>query len=360
MKQNTFCKALSNAVSFRVPGDSNSLTFNPCCLYNVYLPFHPTFFKRERTRFINAETFLPECSKCELKEKTHGMSLRMVSNKEIPDGIGDTVYKLEIVLDTTCNAACIQCGDSQSSLWRKEISQDKRIVHIQPEPQIDRKIQILKESIDLNKVKIFHFWGGEPLLTDTHLKFLREIEDPSDVQINYTTNCSIFPDDDVLKLWEQFKKVKIGLSIDGVEDQFHYIRWPLKWDKAVRNLKSFKENSTNNTSFHVNCCIIPLNVFYVDILGNWLNENFHTNPDGSKVSYNFIRGEGTLDISCTPMRLREEVWKRLDSNHAISKVLREVPVLDHNPMLSHLQKWDPIRKLDWTTTFKEIVPYFKF
>jgi sulfatase maturation enzyme AslB (radical SAM superfamily) len=360
MKQNTFCKALSNAVSFRVPGDSDALTFNPCCLYNDYLPFHPTFFKRERDRFINAKTFLPGCSKCELKEKTHGNSLRMVSNNEIPDDAGDSIYKLEIVLDTTCNAACIQCGDSQSSLWRKELAQDKKIIHIQPEPEIDRKIKTLKESIDLNKVKIFHFWGGEPLLTDTHLKFLYEIENPADVQINYTTNCSIFPNDSVLKLWEKFKQVKIGLSIDGVGDQFHYIRWPLKWDKATRNLELFKNNTTRNTSFHINCCIIPLNVYYVDILGNWLDENFSTNPDGSRVSYNFIRGEGTLDIGCTPMSLREEIWKKLDDSHPISKVMKEIPVLDYKDMLSHINKWDPIRKLDWTQTFKEIVPHFKY
>jgi len=358
MKQNTFCKALSNAVSFRVPGDSDSLTFNPCCLYNVYLPFEPTFFKRERTRFTNAETFLPECSKCELKEKTHGLSLRMVSNREIPDGIGDTIYKLEIVLDTTCNAACIQCGDAQSSLWRKEIAENKKIIHIQPKLEIDQKIKILKESIDLNKVKVFHFWGGEPLLTDTHLKFLREIEDPSSVQIHYTSNCSIFPNDEVLKLWERFKKVKIGLSIDGTREQFHYIRWPLKWDKAVRNIKQFKINTPTNINFHINCCIIPLNVYYVDILGDWLTNNFSVNRDGSPIKFNFIRGEGTLDIGCTPMKLRDQVRKMLGDSHAISKVLSEVPVLDYRYMMTHIQKWDPVRKLDWTKTFKEIVPYF--
>jgi sulfatase maturation enzyme AslB (radical SAM superfamily) len=359
MKQNTFCKALSNAVSFKVRDNGSDLTFNPCCFYDVHLPFNATVFKEERTRFINAATFLPACSKCKLNEKTHGRSLRLGSNKEIPNGIDDTIYKLEIVLDTTCNAACIQCSEIQSSLWRKEISRDNRILHIQSESQIDKSIRSVKENIDLNKVKMFHFWGGEPLLTDTHLKFLREIDDPSEVQLNYTTNCSIFPDDNVLKLWEKFKKVRISLSIDGVEEQFHYIRWPLKWDKATRNVKLFKENTTSNVSFQVNCCIIPLNVYYVDILSDWLNENFDINQDGTKVLHNFIRGQGALDIACTPRSLREQVWKKIGINHDVSRVLREVPVIDYDNMLLRLKTWDPIRKLDWTTTFKEIVPYFK-
>jgi hypothetical protein len=109
-----FCKALTNAISFRIPGDTNVLTFNPCCLYNDIIPFHPRLFEKERQKFISADTFLPGCSKCELKEKTHKVSLRTRSNDFIPNDIGNEIFKLEIVLDTTCNAACIQCGPMQS------------------------------------------------------------------------------------------------------------------------------------------------------------------------------------------------------------------------------------------------------
>ncbi len=355
----TFCKSLKNAVSFRIPGDTNTLTFNPCCLYDVYIPFHPTIFNRERKKFLDAETFLPACSKCELKERTHNNSLRLTSNTELPDDAGDDVVKLEIVLDTTCNAACIQCGAAQSSLWRKEINAVKKIHHIQPENQINTRIDVIKKNIDLSKVKFFHFWGGEPLLTDTHLKFLREIENPKEVTISYTTNCSIFPDEEVLELWSRFNKVKIGLSIDGTEDKFHYIRWPLGWDKIKRNIFDFRDNTPSNVIYHINCCIIPLNVLYVDELGNWLNDNFSKNKDGSRVSYNFIRGEGPLDIAKTPMSLREEVWKRLPENHDISNVLREVSIIDPKTMIEHIEYWDHIRKLDWKKVFPEIVTHFK-
>lgn len=356
-----FCKLLSNAVSFRIPGDSGALTFNPCCLYNDYLPFHETLFNRARKKFLEATDFLPGCSKCELKEKTHGKSLRTFSNESIPSNIGDSIYKLEVVLDTTCNAACIQCGADQSSLWRKQMLENSpnKVYHIQPEEQIDKKIDDIAKIVDLSKLKDVHFWGGEPLITDTHLKMIERLGDPKDITLRYTTNSSIFPDDKVLKIWEKFKQVFIGVSIDGIDDKFHYIRWPLAWGKAKRNLESFLTESPSNIEFHVNCCIIPLNVFYVDELGQWLSENFHTSKNGENIRYNFIRGEGTLDIACTPMELREEVWKKIPEHHPISQVLKEVPVIDYKGMLQHINYWDSKRNLDWTKTFKEIVPYFK-
>ena len=355
----TFCKSLSNAISFRIPGDSNTLTFNPCCLYDDYIPFHPTLFVKERKKFLEADTFLPGCSKCKLTEKTQNSSLRKMSNNELPNDIGDDVVKLEIVLDTTCNAACIQCGPSQSSLWRKEVDTVKKIYHIQPEQQIDDKIALIKKSINFDKVKFFHFWGGEPLLTDTHLKFLNEIENPKDVSLTYTTNSSIVPSEKILRLWEKFKLVKISVSLDGIEDKFHYIRWPLNWEKAKHNLFELRDNTPLNILYFVNCCVIPLNAYYVNELEIFLKENFHTTRAGERITYKFIRGEGMLDIANTPLSLREEIWKRLPDNHDIANLLREVPVIDSDKMIKYLDYWDAHRKLEWRKIFPDIVKHFE-
>jgi len=361
--QNKFCKALSNAVSFRIPGETNSITFNPCCLYNEYLPYHPVFFKKQREQFIKADKeYLPGCSKCELKEKTHGLerTQRYNFSQQIPDDIGDEIYKLEIVLDTTCNAACIQCGEDQSSLWRNEYhKRDSKYIHIQPENQIDSKIETIKKNIDIQKVKNWHFWGGEPLLTDTHMKMLNQIEDLSSVRLAYTTNGSIFPDDDVLELWSKCKEVMIGVSTDGIEDKFHYCRWPLTWNKWARNATKFLTDTPINVRYHINYCAMPINSLYTDEMDEWLYKNFSRNRDGTPISFNFIRSEGTVDAACTPMSLREEIWKRLGEEHVVSKIMKELPVKDYGYMLDHLDRWDPIRKLDWRKTFPDVVKHFK-
>jgi organic radical activating enzyme len=361
--QNKFCKALSNAVSFRIPGDSNSITFNPCCLYDSYLPYHPTFFKKQRNIFIEADTeYLPGCHKCKLKDKTHGVEFtqRHTFNQQIPDNIGDEIYKLEIVLDTTCNAACIQCGTEQSSLWRNERARrDPNYIHIQPVSQIENKIELIKKNVDIQKVKRWHFWGGEPLLTDTHMKLLNEIEDLSTVSLAYTTNGSIFPEDDVLELWSKCKDVMIGVSADGINDRFHYARWPLKWDKWSRVAERFITDTPINVQYHVNYCVMPMNAYYTYEMDEWLDKHFSKNRDGTPITFNFIRSEGTVDAAATPMSLREETWKRLGENHIVSSILRELPVLDHTKMIEHLDTWDPIRKLDWRKTFPIMVDHFK-
>ena len=184
--QNTFCKTLSNAISFRIPGDSDQLTFNPCCLFDDYVPYSKERYDIERNRYLHATSFadMPECNRCELKERTHTNagdifkdSRRLLSNRQIPGNIDANIWKLEIVLDTTCNAACIQCGSTQSSLWRKQLFDQetntaRKRFHIQPELQIDQKVALIKSKFDIQQVKWFHFWGGEPLLTDTHLKLV--------------------------------------------------------------------------------------------------------------------------------------------------------------------------------------------
>lgn len=358
--QNKFCKSLSNSLSFRIPGDSNTLTFNPCCLFNENYTFHPTIFNKKRSTWITTNEFLPQCSKCELKEKTHKTSLRLTSNQNIPEDIDDSIYKLEVVLDTTCNAACIQCDEYQSSLWRKQLElKDKQYFHIQKEDQIDSKIQLIKDSINLSEVKHFHFWGGEPLLTDTHLKFLKEVIDPSLVSIYYTTNGSIKPSDALLDIWKQYKLVNIIFSLDGLKDMFHYLRWPLTWDKVSENLLAFKELASENMTFSVNQCVMPLNCFYIDQLDKWLAENFHTTKFGRKIYKNVIRGESKLDLSFTPQELRLEVIKKLGPDHVVSVLLQELPIKDPQIMLDHLELWDPVRKLDWKEIFPDIVRYFK-
>jgi sulfatase maturation enzyme AslB (radical SAM superfamily) len=359
LPQNKFCKALSNAVSFRTPGSTKALTFNPCCLYNDYYPFHPVLFERKRTEFTNANSFLPGCSKCELKEKTHGYSLRTITNQTIDDCEDNSITKLEIVVDTTCNAACIQCGNSQSSLWRKQYAErdNKKVVHIQPKNEINSKVAQIKKLVDINKVKQFHFWGGEPLLTDTHMKFISEIENPEDVFIFYTSNGSIFPDDDVLKVWSRFKDVSINFSIDDLDDRFYYIRWPLKWEKVKRNLELFKNNVPSNMNFHINVCVLPLNLLTLDELMNWFQDNF-SSVNGVPISANIIRGEGTLDIANTPLALREKIWSTFPENHEVCNILKEVPILDPNPMLGYLDSWDKHRNLDWRKIFPEVAKYF--
>jgi hypothetical protein len=348
--QNKFCKILSNSLSFRIPGSTDKLTFNPCCLYNDYIPFDYETFHKEREKYLNATNFLPGCSKCKLKEKTHGFSLRTRANDQLPNDIGSDIYKLEIVLDTTCNAACIQCGPLQSSLWRKELG------IAEPKTDMQESLKIIKSVLDINKVGEIHFWGGEPFVTDTHLKIISDIVDPSSVEVRYTTNGSVFPDNKLWRILENFKTVNINVSVDGIGDQFHYIRWPLGWDKITNNLLRYKNESSSNTSIHINHCILPINALYVKRFEDWFAENL-SYINKNKVSVGLIKGEGTMSLNRTPIKLREKIYSTLGEDHIVSHMLKEISFDNTNFMLDHLENLDKKRNLNWRKIFQESSEY---
>lgn len=353
--KNKFCRSLSNNVTFRISDNGKDFTVNPCCYYVDGNIFTTDTYTSIRNKFINATDYLEGCTVCKTQENG---GYRLYNNLQIPLLNDNRVYKLDLIIDTTCNAACIHCRPEQSSLWRKQIQENKKVFHIQPEHEISHMIEQIKSQVDINEVKHFHFWGGEPLLTNTHLNFLTDVKNKADVELSYTTNCSIVPGRDIIEFWKQFKKITIYLSIDGIGKKFNYIRWPLSWNKIEENLNLFREIELDNLYYHFNHAVIPLNVFYIDEFIAWKNKNFN-HYQKKPVTYRFLHGHGILKISNTPERLREQVYKKFGNNHRISQLLQSYPVTDHAEMINYLSTWDNIRMQNWKETFNEIVQYYE-
>ena len=63
-----------------------------------------------------------------------------------------------------------------------------------------------------------------------------ELDVAKDMIIEYNTNMTALPPR-VLKMWEEFKQIRVGASIDGYGDVLEYQRWPIKWKQAKKNLE---------------------------------------------------------------------------------------------------------------------------
>ena len=164
-------------------------------------------------------------------------------------------------MDFECNAACITCGPQLSTLWSKELKK-VNIAHAPTESIKLKQIFELLNQLDLSQVGRIKFFGGEPLVNDIHLEILKKFPNPSDIDVWYTTNASVYPKQKVLDIWSKFKLVYFEASIDGIGEQFNYIRWPLKWDKVQNNLLRLKEEAPSNVLFRINHTVNPLNVLY--------------------------------------------------------------------------------------------------
>ena len=85
-----------------------------------------------------------------------------------------------------------------------------------------------------------YFAGGEPMLIERHYEFLQKCIDSGyaeNIMLEYNTNGTTLPPR-VVKLWEQFKEVRLGVSVDGMDAVLEYQRYPVKWSKVLKNLKT--------------------------------------------------------------------------------------------------------------------------
>lgn len=352
---NKFCRFLSNGYSVTLKQNGNLVT-SPCCWYRGNIPIDENADLNREIQFNSITTWTPGCQICKEQELVGYYSFRQASFDIIPEVDNTFPIALDINVDLTCNAACVICGPQSSSTWSKQMS-NRKMIHIAPNLNFKTQLEELFNNIDLSNVQRIKFFGGEPLLTDTHINILNKLPDPSKVDIWYTTNASIMPTSAVLDLWSKFHLVFFEASIDGTVEQFNYLRWPLKWKLIENNLLELKEIAPVNTLFRINHTLNPFNVFYYDRLEEWVNQNFATNRLGDLTEINVHPCWGTWALDRTPTKLREEIYKKY-SNHNVSNLLATAGNQPFDTIIQFTKTWDIIRKNNWKEVFPEIIEYF--
>ena len=351
---NKFCRFLSNGLSLDV--NQSKVGAKPCCWFNTSVLFDN---KNCLDHLHLVNDWIPDCGVCKQQEDSGSHSFRQASFDMVPDTVDNgTLVTLDINLDFECNAACITCGPQLSTLWSKELKK-VNIAHAPTESIKLKQIFELLNQLDLSQVGRIKFFGGEPLVNDIHLEILKKFPNPSDIDVWYTTNASVYPKQKVLDIWSKFKLVYFEASIDGIGEQFNYIRWPLKWDKVQNNLLRLKEEAPSNVLFRINHTVNPLNVLYYDRLLDWVNTTFATNRFTDPTEINVHPCWGTWALTKTPVELREKIYQ-IYPESAVGNLLKNTQIdNDHTAISNFIRQWDSRRKNSWRLTFPEIVEYFK-
>lgn len=338
---NKFCRFLTNGYSFT--RNQNDIQVTPCCWYQG---------NHTREYLASIDDWTDGCDVCHHQESAEQYSFRQSSFDIIPDMLDNSVVALDIAVDFNCNAACVTCGPHASSTWSKHLSNLKIVHEVQ---KFDYEFDL--QNLDLSKLRRIKFFGGEPLFTDLHLNILKQIPNPQQVDIWYTSNISIMPSEAVLSLWSKFKLVYLEASIDGIDKQFEYIRWPLLWDKTQENLFDLHKNGPVNLLFRINHTLNPFNIYYFDRLENWVNANLKTNRLGDETEINIHPCWGTWDLARTPESLRTKIQEKY-GDHRVISILNQIDHQSFQPIIKWTQQWDPIRKNKWQEVFPDIVNYF--
>jgi hypothetical protein len=357
---NNFCRYLSNGYSFTLKSD-NTLTVKPCCWFAQEIPVDSAVQDNRKKLFESITDWSPACNKCFLIEQSGQQSLRQTGSDWVPDAEhSQDPVTIDIHLDNQCNAACVICNQDSSSLWAKEQSklQNKKITIKSETPTA--AIDKIVSAVSLEKVKYIKFFGGEPLFTDTHLKFLEHVPYPEQVTLHYTTNGSIYPNEEVLNVWKKFKLIIFAASLDGIEEQFDYVRWPLTWDKVSRNLLRIRDNKNiQNLMFRIEFTANFLNAFYFNRLESWVQQNLATNHWGDKTELNVhFCFNSAWDLNNMPKSVQNLLIEKYPMNHVIHKMvanIKSTKLVNLTPWQNFVATWDTRRNNSWKTAFPDLI-----
>jgi len=243
-----------------------------------------------RNKFLAGER-PKECKRCWDEEDAGVKSLRLRTNDIYGtqnDGWEQGPRELVIKTSNVCNLACRTCAGWDTNLYwpEGEHYKDEYNVVINDFRQYWRK-KIYHNSAsyqleDLVNVEKLSFFGGEPLLDKNHavlLKKIIEADRAKETTLFYSTNGQQIGKH-YEKLWSEFKRVEIFFSIDGIEEQFEYLRWPGDWNKTVKNIDWFLDlpNRYPNVDwyFQGTQCVSLINIADYQKTANWLRNKLKT------------------------------------------------------------------------------------
>ena len=279
-------------------------------------------FKAVRKQMMDGE-YPAVCQKCYKYEAGGVESKRIESNKVFekfieqclpntnPDG---SLKKLnynyvELRLGTVCNLKCTTCNPFSSNRWHQdlhgfagtEFEKDYFRNDIKTEWYRDYSFydELYTKCNDLQEIWIN---GGEPTLIKEHGYFLQKFIDDGtckDIDLHYSLNCTQMPDH-FIELWQQFRKVRIHLSIDDLAERNYYIRFPSDWDTIM---KSFYKILEYKNIFNLEVCqtVSALNVYNID------NFKKFTLDHDLIISHNYVHYPNHLQVNLIPDNMKTEI-----------------------------------------------------
>lgn len=256
------------------------------------------------------------CERCKIEEQNKISSKRQLDYQRWEDQYkqyqlaSNQLITASIAFGNTCNLKCITCNSSSSSKWQQEY---KKIYNINVDNVRFYRDDFVEKFVELAP-NIVHFDipGGEPFLSgvpEQHklLKHYISSGQAKTITLHYTTNATVFPDQEWWDLWQHFKEIDLQLSIDGVGARYEYIRYPGKWHTLVSNVARYQAQQSENFKLSVSHTVSAYNIYYLDEFFAWC--------------YNQKLPRPWLGRVHNPVHMRPSVWPAPVRNIIVEQLL---------------------------------------
>lgn len=292
-----------------------------------------------------------ECGRCK-KEEEAGLNSRRLYESQQWDFTIDQARKhtsedgsikdvpviyYDLRFGNFCNLKCRMCGPTDSSAWYEDwikLTESNKFKDTSGEVTIlqDSKGHFTKEfdwpnhepfwqqlENNINNIEHVYFAGGEPMLIERHYEFLEKcakLDVAKNITIEYNTNMTTLPSR-VLNLWKKFKQVKIGASVDGMGSVLEYQRYPVKWEKVLKNLKTL-DKLPDNISAWIAFTVTAYNVNHMIDFMKWKLEfsNFKKiNKSKQKpiITYHVAHHPRHLNIRVLPDEYKKDMTQKFNN-----------------------------------------------
>lgn len=302
------------------------------------------------------------CKQCIYMEKNGGESRRTGVNQYYNSLATDLSGPrgLEIEIDYTCNLACVYCSPQLSTQWRLELNTPKEQFPIRmATPDIIK----LLDSLDLSNLDNIHFYGGDPLFTNTHeviLNYLDQHVGLDKIYVWYNTNGTLRVRKRVQELWSRCRLVKIFFSIDDIGKRFEYVRYGAVWNEVEDNMLWYKDSMPSNVMFTVQSTLSCLNALHHHELLEWKDKYFSTNREGDVTDLTRHNVFGVFELNAMPTELMEKCLQLNGTDMWYQNFVKsfEYSEAKNKHAKSLIADLDARRGCNFAATFPDLVPYF--
>ena len=304
-----------------------------------------------------------ECGVCWDQEKYTGRSLRTSSLEKYADS-KHTPYQisglqnLDWNVEPICNAKCVICSSYHSSAWAAEDQKFDPRSALPIRTASSAKRNSIIDTIDFSTTKRVYFNGGEPVLSQDLELILQRLADSGNLentQVAFNMNGSCMPSDRMINLLKQAAHVTVFFSIDGTEQQFEYIRYPLKWEAVKTNIDKIMQIGVNDV-----CMTTALGIHNLHIAQHtqdwWLDfTKSYRDQIGINNTYQLV--VGTLSINLASEPLRNQLLKDFENatgpvGELITNCLSDC--IGNDQWINWLDRLDQRRSLNWKTALPEL------
>jgi len=292
---------------------------SPCCWYDTSTTADSVI---EIKKNIDQGQVDKNCHLCHKQESTQQFSGRQRALKQLgPEQLDDFLENKKIksfymffMFGNKCNMACRFCNAGHSSLYDSIWNTKKNIpTNIGNDPDYWNIIKSdIRTKLDLYEQLRIVVMGGEGTIQEELYKltdWLQEENLCKKIILQIGTNGSVFSEDKFRSWCDTFKRVAVAISVDSThEDNFLYVRYPVKFEKIHENLQKFKllAETTPNFDFHITPTFYINNIAYLKEFLDYF-ENFKISGRPIRIYDNTLFRPEELALASLPTVVKEKL-----------------------------------------------------